>query len=259
MESIRFGIKLWTINEESFQACENLLESKTFDYLELYIVPNEYDLDSLSRFSKYDIILHAPSFNHKFNIINKNNIFHNAIKSIIEVSEVVRSTHTIFHPGVKIKKTNQNYLEVVINNIQEIQEQGVEVILENVPALALDGTTELIASRFKDFKFIIEKTKALVCIDIAHTVASANKFKIDPLSYIKNFLELEPYMVHICDGDYNAITDKHLSISKGSFPLTNILQLLPRDVHISLETPKVDFKKLKDDIENLYLLKNLLN
>lgn len=259
MKSIRFGIKLWTINEDSFQACENLLKNQTFDYIELYIVPNRYNLDSLSRFSKYEVILHAPSFNHKFNIANKNNIFHDAIKSIQKVSEIVNSTHTIFHPGVKVDKTKQDYLEVVIDNIKEIQELGIEVIIENVPVLALDGTTKLVASSFEDFKLITEKTGALKCIDIAHTVASANFFKIDPMSYIKIFLELEPYMVHICDGDYNALTDKHLNINTGTFPLIDVLKLLPRDIYVSLETPKSDYLKLTDDIDNLNLLKNLLN
>lgn len=255
MISTRFGIKLWTINEESFRVCENLLEKGIFNYLELYVVPDEYNLDSLERFSKYEVILHAPSFNHKFNIVNKDKIFHSAIKSIIDVSNVVKSDYTIFHPGVQIKKSSENHLKYVISNLKEIDGLGLKVILENVPDLALDGSTKLIASLFEDFEYVIKETDTLVCVDIAHTIASANAFRIDPIVYLKKFLEIKPFIFHFCNSYYDTLTDVHLDIDKGNLPLNKIVKLIPENSLISLETPKKDMKNLTDDVRNLHLLK----
>lgn len=258
MNDFRYGIKLWTKNEESFLKCIQLLDEKTFDYLELYIVPDNFNSDSLLQFSNHEVILHAPSFNHNFNLIDKNEVFQKSLKSIKEVSEVVNSSLIIVHPGVQTIDLRQKLFDIVIANLKEIQELGLEIILENVPALALDSSTKMVASKYEDFKYVTNAAKTLVCIDVTHTICSANAYNIDPLIYLKKFIELDPFMIHFCNGNLESLVDLHLDIDKGNFPLKEILRMIPRNASISLETPKTDFKGLTNDVRNLELLKHLL-
>jgi len=258
MKDFQLGIKLWSSNLSSFSKCLELLETKTFDYLELYVVPNIEVHNFIGNFSSYDVILHAPSFNHKFNLIDNNDIYNNGLASVIDLSDVVKSKNVIFHPGIIFEGMEQNFLEKAIQNINDIQELGLFVILENVPSIGIDNKSKLVAPNIVEFEYLVKETNSLICVDVAHTFASANYFKEDQLDFLKSFLKLKPEIIHLCNGDYSAITDKHLALDDGDFPLENIIPLLPNGVKISLETPKNDMINLTDDVRNLNILLELI-
>ncbi len=258
MKNFQLGIKLWSSNENSFPKCLELLEKNIFDYVEMYVVPGQKLVNELKKFNSHEVILHGPSYNHSFNIIDKNKNYFKGLKSVLEISNMVESKKVIFHPGIINNETIPDPLSLTILHVEEIQAMGIEVILENVPHIGIDGKTKLVAAEFNEFKLLKKKTDAQTCIDVAHTIASANIFKENPLHYFEKFLELNPMMIHLCDGDYNSTIDRHLGFNKGNFPLVEIIKRIPDKIKISLETPKEDFVNLSSDIQNLNIFKETI-
>ncbi len=256
MKNFRYGLKLHCTNYESFPKAVELLDSKVFDYLELYIIPNKFDEEKLTVFKEFEIIFHAPNYNHKFNLIDHNKTFFESLETVERAIQVLKSTHTIVHPGVKIED-DKEYLDEVLESLNIVKSYGITPILENVPEMGLDGKSHLIAANFETFAEIINKSKTKLCVDFGHTIAAANYFEKEPLDYIKQFLSLNPYMTHITDGKLDSVIDQHHSIGSGEYPLEEIMKLLPVNQLISIETPKHDFVNLSSDIKDLKRLKEI--
>ena len=105
----------------------------------------------------------------------------------------------------------------------------------------------------------MRETGAGFCMDIGHAVCSANSHNINPIDYIRSFIELEPKLFHLSDGDYAGIYDQHPHIGEGSFPLKDILRILPDNSRITIETIKGSNRNLDDFISELCRLNKYLS
>ena len=68
----KIGLKLWNTNTDFYLSeAQKLFEKKVFDYIELYIVPN--NLDKLDKWKKLNIPfdIHAPHYAHGMNLSKK--------------------------------------------------------------------------------------------------------------------------------------------------------------------------------------------
>jgi deoxyribonuclease-4 len=254
LHSHRIGVKIFTTNKQSFRKLREFYEKGIIDYIELYIAPEEVDIDSLNILKGIPIIFHAPHINHGFNLRDRDKIFDVSINTIRKVSEYFKVSTIIFHPGLE---SGENDIEAIKKTLKELK-QDYDIILENMPKAPVRGQRNIIASNFQEFREIINETGLKVCIDIGHTICSANYYQENPLDYLKSFITLHPFMFHIGDGDFSSQTDVHKSLLEGDFPLSQILAMIPPNSRITLETPKSDFVLLNDDLMNLQILKNLI-
>jgi endonuclease IV len=64
-------------------------------------------------------------------------------------------------------------------------------------------------------------------------------------------------MFHLSDSHFNGTIDNHLHIGKGDYNFKSILNLLPKDAIVTLETPKNSLIDLSDFEEDVMALNSV--
>jgi sugar phosphate isomerase/epimerase len=248
---MNIGLKIYSTNTESFPKLFELFQSGIIKYVELYIVPGQFQPEVLSLLKRVPIIFHAPNYNHHFSITRKDKTFQTAMSTIEKFVDFFQENKIIIHPGYILSPTDNP--ETLIKTMG--QYPWLDFILENVPAIALDHQKGMVASSLDDFKMVLHKTKAKFCLDFGHAAAAAKFYGIETITFVRKLLELTPYMFHICDA-HDQDTDSHLHLGEGDLPLKVFKQMIKNE-YVSLETPKTNFSTLAEDIENIKRLKQL--
>jgi len=115
-----------------------------------------------------------------------------------------------------------------------------------------------LGSTFEEIKYILNELQIGFCLDFGHAICAANSLKREPIRLIKEFLLLNPRMYHLTDGDYTSDKDSHLHYSKGTFPLKELLKMLPDKAKVTNEAKHNSDNKLDDFKEDcLYFMSNL--
>src|SRR3989338_1214594 len=260
---MKLGVKIWSDNFDSFQAIQKLNSGKLVDYAEIYVIPGTFDANKLKDIRNVPVIFHAPHTSHGFNIVGRDKSFSNAVQTIKQFADYFGEKRVIVHPGVSfdiVSTPEQN-----ISGYKILEDAGIKLIIENMPRIGIDGKSILFGSTPSELKLLLSAVKSDLCVDIGHAICAANYYKKDPLSFIDEFLGLNPFMFHFCDGDYASVTDVHKSLGEGNFPLTKILTKLTsrkdkKELIISLETPKKgDLRGLSEDLKNIARLRGILD
>lgn len=248
----QFGLKLWSTNKNYIEEAQKLYKSGMFQYIELYAVPDSYD-DTIKLWSKLNIpyVIHAPHFLGGLNLAKKENKGMNfkLAEETIRFADKLRAGIIIFHPGV------DGDINETVSQLNEIKDN--RVIIENKPYFTIDRVLICNGNSPEDIKFITDNTGLGFCLDAGHAVYSANTRKIAAMDYLKEFVKLKPRIYHFSDGDYNGIYDRHDHFGKGSFPLKRILNILPADCKITIESAKGSEHNLDDFAEDAEFLRNL--
>lgn len=253
----KIGLKLWNINTDYYlHEAKKLYEGNLFDYIELYIVPN--NLDKLEKWKTLNIPfdIHAPHFEHRMNL-SSYECFHNNIQLYKEVklyADELKSKSIIFHGG-----TDGDYKETAeqLNNINDKR-----TLIENKPYKTMpyiDGD-KYVGSTYEEIKYIMDKTGCGFCLDIGHAICSANSHKIEPYQYIKNFLTLEPQKIHLSDVEnIDTEIDSHCHYGTGGVNFDSILKLIPKEVPITIETSKDSIFNLDCFVNDVSFLKDKIS
>lgn len=250
---LKTGLKLWSTNKEYFEEAKSLFKRKAFDYIELTVVPGSF-ADYIKIWETIDVpyIIHAPHLLFGMNLskakYREQNI--KLLEDTMKFADKLHSKHIILHPGT------DGYIEETASQIKKIYDP--RMVIENKPYWGvIDKNSICVGNSPQEINFLKENLNIGFCLDMGHAVCSANAHEINPLSYIKEFLKINPEIFHLTDGDWEGYTDKHLHFGKGSFPLRELLALIPDNAYLTIETEK-DFKKsLSDFIEDIDFLKNL--
>lgn len=260
---MKVGLKLWSTNDFYINPSLELFRDNIFDYIELYVVPDSIKFLTLWESLKIPFILHAP---HSLSGVNaaqekcKNNNF-NCFSQVDQYRDVLNPELIIFHPGLSgsIKETILQFCEIGI----QFPEIHKKMLVENMPRFSLIGE-ECIGSTVNEVTEIIDKTGVGFCFDIGHAICAANASGCDWRKTFADFVEIQPKMLHLSDGNIYSEKDSHLNYGEGNFPMSEILNLLKEDVTISIETKKcsdTDLDDFQKDAEQLkrYLIKPFTN
>lgn len=231
----------------------DLLAEGTFNYIELYTPPQTY-IQTIDIWKNIPCpwIIHAPHFGHGVNLADSKcrqaNVM--ALCDAQRFADRLHAPHIIVHGGFggSLEETCQ----------QVIALHDTRFILENTPQYGIDGqqcvgyTPEHISFAKKSGAF------SGFVLDLGHAIYAANALKKEPLNFLRRFLKLSPYMLHISDGDWAGIKDVHHRIGQGNFNLYNICALLPKKARLTLEVPRDRGKRLEDSREDALALWQLL-
>jgi sugar phosphate isomerase/epimerase len=239
----KIGLKLWNINTDNyFDEAKKLYDNGIFDYIELYIVPN--NLDKLDKWKELDIPfdIHAPHFAHKMNLSKKEYKEEN-YKKYLEVkryADELNSSVIVFHSG-----SGGNFKETS-NQLSSFNDK--RILIENKPYQTLEFVNEpyYVGAKYEELKYIIDNACCGFCLDIGHCICAANSFNIEPYSYIEQLLTLNPKRIHLSDIHINTTLDEHLHYGAGTLDFNRVLQQLPLDINITIETKK-ESKEVLDD------------
>ncbi len=249
---IYFGLKLWSINENYIKEAISLYKQGIYNYIELYTVPDSYN-NFIDLWKTLDIpyIIHAPHYYGGLNLARKENKDKNIrlIGEVIKFADSLKARYIIFHPGVA-GDINETVLQ--LNEIADSR-----ILIENKPYYALKDGLVCNGSSPEEIKFIMEMANVGLCLDMGHAICSANVYKIDPLDYIKGFINLKPMMYHLTDGDYTGLYDSHKHFGIGNLPVKAILDILPLNCYITIETEKNSQDSLSDFVEDIEYLRRV--
>lgn len=251
---LKYGIKLWTINKNCFNEAVDLCNRKQIDFIELYIVPDSFELKELEILKKIPVVLHTPHSAHNFNVFDlseeKIKLFK---KQVIETANFLNSEYIVFHAGVGSNPSvfRENYDKIKDNRI----------IIENMPKIGIDDKI-CFGYLLEQLRFIKKVFNTGLCLDINHAIKSAVSQKLDYKKYLELLIrELKPNYFHISNGKIDNEKDEHFNLKEGDFDLKWIKDILKEladknDINLLFEIPKGD-KGLENDLRNINYFKSI--
>lgn len=252
----KIGLKLWNVNiDYYYDEAIKLYNDKIFDYIELYIVPGNLGL--IDKWKKIGIPfdIHAPHFAHNMNLSKKEFEKDNFDKylEVKEYADKLSADVIVFHGGI-----NGDYKETArqIKNFSDNR-----ILIENKPLrpLRMPEGSICIGSKYDELKYIIKTSNCGFCLDVGHAVCSANNQGIEPYGYIEKLVSLNPKRVHLSDIHIDSKFDEHLNYGNGSLDIRKILNIIPNEINITIETKKMSETNLIDYLSDANYLKKYLN
>ncbi|MEK6558198.1 MAG: TIM barrel protein [Candidatus Margulisiibacteriota bacterium] len=252
---MKLGLKLWTTNLHYIDLAAQLFHKGVYDYIELFFVPESGLLIEKWATLNIPVVVHAPH-----TVKGLNPAIHSAYpenlrlaNETFECARKLQSSMIIFHPGMG------GSAEETIRQLRGFGHAS-DIVIENKPYHSLTDPTLLCrGSNPEEMKLITESTKTGFCLDVGHAICSANSIHRDPFEYLQEFLTLKPSIIHLSDGTFDSVLDSHLNFGKGTFPLKQLLELIPKDLPLSVETNKNYSDSLRDFEEDIGYLRNLVD
>lgn len=247
MKKIKYGVKLWSANSDLYGDFVRLYKRGKVDYLELLFVTGKSEGIEILKDNHVPMVIHAPTFNQKVLFGGKNFKENNSIfVDLMKFADSLGSDKVILHPDIGRKEFFVRFLD---------SHKDRRVVIENMPKLALDGSTCL-GHSFYEIKEFLNIGDFGFCLDFAHATKAAIGLNKDPKGFIKEFLKLKPCIFHLSDGHMGSEIDEHLNLGEGNFDLRFLKQCINNSGGmVTLETPKKD--GLDQDIKNIEYFKKL--
>ncbi len=248
----RFGLKLWSNNKNYVKEAVALYEKGIYQYIELYVLPSIDDTQvSMWKNIHIPYVIHAPHFRDGLNLAKKelkeNNLL--LIKKTQEIADILKADKIIVHPGIA------GDIAETVRQLKEINDR--RILIENKPYYALDDGLICNGATIEEIMFVLNNTNVGFCLDIGHAFCAANANNIEPLEYLKQLLVLNPDMFHLTDGEKDGVLDRHYHFGKGNYNMLEVMNLLPKDAIITVETVKDSEDNLDDFVDDINILKVL--
>jgi deoxyribonuclease-4 len=229
-------------------------------------------LDHAQRGELGAIFAHA---NYLINLATTNPQFHaNSIRALSEEllrAEQLELPFIVLHPGAHLGEGEEAGLEKIVNSIDTIF-RGLPKVRTRIALETTAGQGSCLGHDFGHLAHILanvrEPERLCVCLDTAHVFAAgydigSERATRQMLNDFDRIIGLERLAaVHLNDSKTarGSRVDRHEHIGKGQIGL-DAFRVIMRDRHIRkipkvLETPKG--KELKEDIENMTMLRGLL-
>ncbi len=245
----KFGLKLWSVNENYIKEAVRLYEEGVYHYIELYVKPNSYE-KYIDLWKKLPIsyVIHAPHSRDGMNLAKKEKEAANRflIEEAQKFADTLSADKMIVHPGIEgdIKETARQ-----LKNINDKR-----ILIENKPYYALDANLVCNGTTPDEIKYIMDEARVGFCLDIGHAICSANAQKQKAEIFLNEFLLLQPAIFHLTDGDRQGVLDNHGHIGQSNYNFPALLSFLPAGAMITVETDKDSPEDLNDyeqDIKKL--------
>jgi deoxyribonuclease-4 len=250
---INIGLKLWSTNSNYIEEAKRLYSSGTYSYIELYVIPNSLNNVSIWKNFKIPFIIHASHFKDGVNLAKKECKIKNmlAAKEAIEFANILNAKYIIFHPGIAgdIKET--------VEQLNEINDK--RILIENKPYFIEMNNSICNGATIEEIDYVLKSTNVGFCLDLGHAICAANAIKANAIEYIQQFLKFKPKMFHLVDNKFDSVYDKHYHIGNENYPIKKIIELLPKESLITLETYKNSNENLDDFSADVLRINTIIN
>lgn len=239
---MKFGLKLWSTNNNLIEKAEMLIKEDVFQYIELTPIPNTDITPFLSHELPY--IIHITTERHGLNIADfkKQEFNLKIIDDCIQWADKLNARYMVLHPGYGSIDNSIEFLELIDDD---------RIVIENMPKIGLKD--EYMVGYSPHEMELLMGSKYSFCLDLGHAIKAAKSQEKDYMSYIMSFLKLKPKMFHICDGMLDKEKDEHLNIGAGEFDFNFLLRsvLDNSGEYITMETPRNNLSSLDEDLVNI--------
>ena len=246
------GLKLGSKDIQYTDEILEYYEQGVFQYIELFTLSGTYD-DTISYWKQFNIPfgIHAPHSAAGLNLacVANRELNKNKISEAIKFADALKAKYIIFHSG-----TNGMPNEVVTQLKPFADER---FLIENKPIRGLDGST-CVGSIYGDLKLIIDGigNGCGFCLDFGHAICAARTLKREPMEFINELRNLNPRVFHLTDGGFNSELDSHLHYGAGSFPLKDLLALVPDGGMVTNEVKRFNIEDLLEVKKDYVFLSN---
>ena len=183
MKDFKYGLKLWSTNDNYVKEAVRLFEQGIYNYIELYIKPGSYDkyIDIWKQL-RIPYVIHAPHFLAGMNLAIRGNIDNNInmAKESIKYADDLKADIIIFHPGIGGKEEETVYQLKQINDGR--------IVVENKPYQTIDGSAICNGHSPEQISYILKEASVGFCLDIGHALCAAISMKSNPYQYYKEYL-----------------------------------------------------------------------
>lgn len=252
---IRLGLKLGSCDTRYTDEILRYYEQGIFQYIELFALSGSYD-ETISYWKQFGIPfgIHAPHSAAGLNPADAGARETNApkIAEAVRFAEALDARYIIFHSGVNGRPGE------VVRQLTPFADG--RFLIENKPVRGLDGSS-CVGSTYSDLKLIIDGIGkgCGFCLDFGHAICAANTLGREPLEFIKELKTLSPRVYHLTDGDYQSELDSHLHYGTGSFPLKDLLALVPDGGMVTNEAKRETSDSLEEFRRDVLFLRHLLS
>jgi len=195
----------------------------------------------------------------------------NAFIDELERCEILGIPHLNFHPGAHVDQGEKDGIKIISESLNVAHEKTKGFKVSSMLEMTA-GQGSAIGYTFEHMRKIIdlveERERMTVCIDTAHIFAAGYNIK-DKKEYEKVMRDfddiiglerLQCYHMNDSKKELGSKVDRHEHIGKGFIGLKGFRNIMNDEkvAHVPkiLETPKG--KEMLEDIENIYILKNLI-
>jgi endonuclease IV len=247
---MQLGLKLGSKNTNFTEDIISFYQAGYFQYIELFAVLNSFN-DTIGYWKQFSMpfVIHAP---HSFAGMNpslpqecENN--KKKIHETFRFADMLKSEYIIFHSGVNGK------IEESINQLRPFIDS--RCLIENKPMRGLNDE-KCLGSTSEELVYILNELQTGFCLDFGHAICTANSLKREPLEFINEFTSLKPNMYHLTDGDYTGEYDSHLHYGKGTFPLKELLKMIPNEAKVTNEAKHDSDNDINDFKEDYIFISN---
>lgn len=248
---MQFGLKLGSTNTHYTEDILSFFQAGYFQYIELFTVSGSFN-DTIGYWKQFfmPIVIHAP---HSFAGMNlslteerENN--RKKLQEAFQFADVLKAETIIFHSGVN------GEIDETINQLRPFVDS--RCVIENKPMKGLNGE-KCLGSTPEEIKYILNELHTGFCLDFGHAICAANSLKKEPLEFIKEYFTFNPRMYHLTDGNYTGEYDLHLHYGKGTFPVKELLKMIPDKAKVTNEAKHDSDSKLDDFKEDFFYVKNV--
>ena len=236
----KFGLKLWSVdfikNIDFVKSAENALKNGQFGYLELFALPDTFDLvkKHVEVFKGTKTVIHAPHLCQNLNPSDQSAFEDNQHKlsDSQRFADFLNASIIILHPGVRDVDSR---IEENLRQFKAFNEPRIAV--ENLPFICSSTHKNLEGVTPKEIKRFIDETHCQFCLDFSHAICGANYYKYDVYKRLAEFTDLKPCMYHLCDGNFSSTVDEHLHYGEGNYDLRRlVLEYTVDNAMITMET-----------------------
>lgn len=225
----RLGLKLWSTDLASASEARSLIDSGTYNYIELFSVPGslESTLDSW-RSPGTEFVIHAPHSLKGLNFASRDSEQRNTTlaEEAFAFADALDAASVIFHPGIN------GPVEETIRQMLLLRDP--RTVVENKPMRGLQGEACVGWSQ-DQIAEIVRAVGCGFCLDFGHAVCAANAAQTDPLEVLKGFLRLRPLLYHLTDGLLDGCVDAHVRYGRGNYPLRSFISMVPEGARLTNE------------------------
>ena len=200
-------------------------------------------------------IIHCPHFAHGFNLAKKEKKDSNKkiFKEVQEFADALEAPYIVIHGGI------DGDIRETATQLADFNES--RALIENKPFVALPnkmGGNFCRGYNVEEIKIVQDISGCGFCLDFGHAICAANSLQQEPYSYIEQFLQLNPDMFHLTDvSDMTSVYDSHPHLGTGQLDIKKVLNYIPDNKHITLETVKTSKDNVDDFINDCSIVKQL--
>ncbi|MEK7847227.1 MAG: hypothetical protein AAB257_09735 [Nitrospinota bacterium] len=254
MKYFKLGLKLYSIDIPLASEVQRLKAGGFFDFIELYAVPGSYS-HTIETWENLNVpfVIHAPHSYDGMNLAQAERRLENSqhFKESQQFADRLGSDTIIIHGG------NNGLLQETIYNLCLFNDH--RICLENKPKIGINNElcVGFTPSEFRE----VALSGALhgTALDFGHAIYAANSIGIERNKILKDFLQFNPRIYHLADGDLLSEKDVHLNLGKGSFNLTELLDKIPNNSLVTIETPRNPAKGLCDFLDDVAFIKDKIH